>query len=94
MMNTFTYLGDVYMNFANTEDRRIDGFGLLNSKLGYKHTVGHFDFDVFAMGNNLTSQKNYTFLFVGNNNGDGDGDINPGYKKAYFFGGLNVSYKF
>ncbi len=102
LFNTFNYLGNVYSDFGNTNE--VKGFHHLNSKLGYKKTFGKFDLDAFVLGNNLTNQINYTFLFLGNNVGDNDPDsqypsnvatdITPGPKKAYFFGGLNLKYRF
>lgn len=99
--NTFSYLGDVYTDFENTN--LVKGYTQYNAKLGYKMQWGKFDFDVYAAGNNLTSQINYTFLFLGNNINDSDAnsnypgqktDLNPGPSKAYFFGGLNLKYHF
>lgn len=102
IINTFNYLDKVYTNFTNTNS--VKGFGLLNSKVGYKHTFGKFDFEAYVAGNNLTSQINYTFLFLGNNINDTDlgsqyygkaaTDVNPGPSKAYFFGGLNIKHHF
>ncbi|SEG27594.1 iron complex outermembrane recepter protein [Halpernia humi] len=99
--NTFTYLGDVYADFAN--ERLVKGFTQYNAKLGYKMRFGKFDTDLYIAGNNLTSQINYTFLFLGSNINDSDKgsqfgnqqtDLNPGPNKAYFFGGLNLKYHF
>jgi len=96
--NTFNYLGKVYSDFAN--ENLVKDYSLLNMKLGYKKTFGKYDVDVFAIGNNLTNQKNYTFLFVGNNTNDNKAtnllnyaDVNPGPRKAYFFFGLNLKYQ-
>lgn len=100
-VNTFTCLGDVYADFKN--ENLVKGFSQYNAKIGYKKTVGNWDVDVFLAGNNLTSQINYTFLFLGNNINDTDPDSNyvgqktditPGSSKAYFFGGVNVKYRF
>ena len=99
--NTFNYMGKVYSDFAN--ENLVKDFGLFNMKLGYKKSFGKYDVDVFAIGNNLTSQKNYTFLFLGNNTNDNKtdsdslldyADVNPGPSKAYFFYGLNLKYNF
>lgn len=99
--NTFSYLSGVYTDFDNTN--LVKGFTQYNAKLGLRKTLGKFDFDIYAAGNNLTSQINYTFLFLGNSINDSDAgsnypnqktDINPGPKKAYFFGGLNLKYHF
>ncbi|MCW3160199.1 TonB-dependent receptor [Chryseobacterium oryctis] len=101
LINTYNYLGNVYADFANTN--LVKGFGLLNSKIGYKKSFGKFDIDAYVMGNNLTNQINYTFLFLGNSINDSDAngypkgvatDLNPGPNKAYFFYGLNLKYRF
>ena len=102
MNNTYNMMGDVYTDFANTN--KVRGYSLLNSKIGYKHVSPKVDFDVYVAGNNLTSQINYTFLFLGNSINDSDPgngfpagvstDINPGPSKANYFGGVSVRYKF
>ncbi|MNY35196.1 hypothetical protein D3C86_1695840 [compost metagenome] len=95
-------MGSVYSDFAN--ENKVNSFGLLNSKIGYKHSFNKFDVDLFVMGDNLTNQINYTFLFYGNSINDSDNDnqyngnsftdVNPGPNKAYFFTGFNVKYNF
>jgi iron complex outermembrane recepter protein len=100
--NTYNVIGDVYTDFANTNN--VKGFALLNSKLGYKISGKKMDFDVYFAGNNLTNEINYTFLFLGNSINDSDAgsnypsgvatDVNPGPSKAYYFGGVNVKFKF
>ena len=102
LYNTFNWLGDVYSDFGN--ENKVKGFHQLNSKFGYRKSLGKFDLDAYMMGNNLTNQINHTFLFLGNSVGDNDPDsqypaniatdITPGPKKAYFFGGLNLKYRF
>lgn len=102
LYNTFNYLGDVYTNFENSI--KVKGYHQLNTKIGYKHSFGHWDLDAYIAGNNITSQLNYTFLFLGNNVGDKDTvnnvastiatDITPGPSKAYFLYGLNIAYRF
>lgn len=101
MNHTFNYLGDVYSDFGNTN--LVKGFGLYHVKMGYQKNIGKFNFDVFVIGNNLTNQINYTFLFSGNSQKNGDDnsnyanvqtDITPGYLKASFFYGFNVKYEF
>ncbi|QBA20068.1 TonB-dependent receptor [Chryseobacterium indologenes] len=100
LVNTYNYLGNVYSDFNNSN--LVKGFGLLNSKLGFKKSFNKLDLDLYVMGNNLSSQINYTFLFLGNNINDSDKgsnytvptDLNPGPGKAYFFYGFNVKYRF
>ncbi|BFO67489.1 TonB-dependent receptor [Chryseobacterium sp. KCF3-3] len=101
-INTLNYVSDVYTDFGNTN--KVKGFHQYNAKLGYKHRFGKWDFDGYIAGNNLTSQINYTFLFLGNSVNDSDSDSNypagvatdvsPGPSKAYFFGGFNLTYHF
>ena len=102
LQNTFSYMGTVYTDFANTT--KVKSFALLNSKIGYKHSFGKFDADIFVIGNNLTNQINYSFLFYGHSINDSDldnqylgtvsTDVNPGPDKAYYFTGFNLKYNF
>ncbi|MDO5615928.1 MAG: TonB-dependent receptor [Cruoricaptor ignavus] len=101
LQNTFNYLGAVYSDFANTN--LVKSYYLLNAKAGYRGTWKKMDYDIFLIGNNLTNQLNYTFLFLGNNANDVDRgsqygnaptDITPGPKKAYFWGGMTLKYNF
>ncbi|WP_313001860.1 TonB-dependent receptor [Chryseobacterium gleum] len=100
LVNTYNYLGNVYSDFNN--ENLVKGFGLLNSKLGFKKSFNKLDLDLYVMGNNLTNQINYIFLFLGSNINDSDKgsnyivptDLNPGPGKAYFFYGFNVKYRF
>lgn len=107
--NTFSYLGDVYADFANTN--KVGSFTQYNAKLGYRQSFRfarfapkNFDLDVFVAGNNLSNQINYTFLFLGNSVNDSDKgsgflaavatDLTPGPSMAYFFGGFALKYHF
>ena len=102
LQNTFSYMGTVYTDFANTT--KVKSFALLNSKIGYKHSFGKFDADIFVIGNNLTNQINYSFLFYGHSINDSDldnqylgtvsTDVNPGPDKAYYLTGFNLKYNF
>ena len=102
LQNTYSYMGTVYTDFANTT--KVKSFALLNSKIGYKHSFGKFDADIFVIGNNLTNQINYSFLFYGNSINDSDldnqylgtasTDVNPGPDKAYYLTGFNLKYNF
>lgn len=98
--NTFMQMGDVFTDFGNTIN--VPSFQQYNAKLGWKHAFSKagLEIDLYVAGNNLTSQRNYTFLFVGNAVGDSDPgsgypagtttDVTPGPSKAYFFGGINL----
>lgn len=102
LRNTFNYLSDVYTDFSN--ETNVKGFSQYNAKIGYKKSFGNWEADVYLAGNNLTNQINYAFVFVGNAVGDNDlgngypvgtiTDINPGYAKSYFFGGMTLKYNF
>jgi iron complex outermembrane recepter protein len=100
--NTYNTMGAVYTDFANSN--KVQGYSLLNSKLGYQYKSKKYDIDLYFAANNITNQINYTFLFLGNNINDSDPgngyptgvttDVNPGPNKIYFFGGVNFKYKF
>lgn len=100
--NTFNYMDRIYTDFANTN--KVKAYHQINSRFGYKKTFGNFELDAYVIGNNLSNRINYTFVFLGNSINDGDPDsqypanvatdITPGPKKAYFFGGLNLKYRF
>ena len=102
LRNTYNTMGAVYTDFANSN--KVKGFSLLNSKVGYQHKGKKYDIDLYFAANNITSQINYTFLFLGNNINDADPgngypagvstDVNPGPSKIYFFSGVNFKYKF
>lgn len=100
VQNTYNYMGTVYTDFANTN--KVNSFALFNSKIGYKRRFGKFDADIFVIGNNLTNQINYSFLFYGHSINDSDldnqylgntsTDVNPGPDKAYYFAGFNLRF--
>lgn len=73
-----------------------DAYTLLSAKLGYRHAIGqHLQLDVFAGGNNLTSSRYYTMVFLNANfNGAAPNIYLPGPYKANWYGGFNLSYKF
>ncbi|RTZ49245.1 hypothetical protein EJ377_00425 [Chryseobacterium arthrosphaerae] len=60
LANTIIY-GGVYTDFANTN--KVRSFGLLNSKLDITQ-LQQMGPGCFVIGNNLTNQINYTFLFT------------------------------
>jgi iron complex outermembrane receptor protein len=66
------------------------GFTLLNSKIGYRQTFGHFDLDAYFGANNMTSVRYYQMVFV-----DQLPDAYlPGPRDINYYGGLNVKYTF
>lgn len=68
-----------------------DSFGLLNAKIGFRHTLGkHFDLDLFAGARNITGTQYYTMIFVNQL----DDAYLPGPHKINYFGGVNLRYIF
>jgi iron complex outermembrane recepter protein len=66
-------------------------YSLLNAKIGFQHSFGnHFDLDVFAGANNITSTQYPIKIFV---NQLPDAFV-PGPAKANFYGGVNFKYNF
>jgi len=65
-------------------------FYLLNTKIGFKKSVNHFEFDIYAGSNNMTGSQYYQMVFV---NQLPDAFI-PGPDEINFFGGINIKYNF
>lgn len=67
-----------------------DSYSLLNAKLGYRMSFGHFDLDAYAGADNITGEKYYIMLFL---NQLDDAYI-PAPLDTVFYGGLNLKYNF
>src|SRR5258705_2062947 len=63
-------------------------YSLLNAKLGFRHSFGHFDLDTYFAANNIGGTKYPIMIFV---NQFPDSYI-VGPKNATVFGGLNLKY--
>lgn len=90
LYGNITYLFRDTMPFTPDGLHKALGFGLLNAKLGYRKTMGHFDFDAFVGINNITRIRYYQMVFV---NQLPDAYL-PGPRDTNYFGGLNVKYTF
>lgn len=78
------------MPFTSDGLNETDSYGLLNTKVGYRNSLGHFDMDVYAGANNITGTQYYQMVFV---NQLPDAYI-PGPNEINFFGGINIKYNF
>lgn len=67
-----------------------DSYSLLNAKLGYRISFGHFDLDAYVGADNITGEKYYIMLFL---NQLDDAYI-PAPLDTVFYGGLNLKYNF
>ncbi len=67
-----------------------DSYNLLNAKLGYRMSFGHFNLDAYAGADNITGEKYYIMLFL---NQLDDAYI-PAPLDTVFYGGLNLKYNF
>ena len=67
-----------------------NSYSLLNAKLGYRMSFGHFDLDAYAGADNITGEKYYLMLFL---NQLDDAYI-PAPLDTVFYGGLNLKYNF
>jgi iron complex outermembrane receptor protein len=85
---TYNYRSEMY--FTSDMANMAKAYSLLNAKLGYKKTIGHFDLNAYAGAMNITSSQYYYMVFV---NQLPDAYI-PAPNKINYFGGLNVNYNF
>lgn len=93
--NTGLYLNATYLHrdaMPITSDGLINtnAYDLINSKIGFRKTLGHFDADVYVGANNMASKQYYQMVFI---NQQPDTYL-PGPKDINYFGGLNLKYNF
>lgn len=88
--------GNVYYNYRSKMPYTSNGlnetnaYSLLNAKLGFRKSIKHFDFDIYAGANNITGTQYYNMVFV---NQLPDAYI-PAPNEINFFGGVNLKYTF
>ncbi len=78
------------MYFTSDELNQTSSYTLLNAKLGYKHTFGHFGLDVYFGANNITGTQYYYMVFL---NQLPDAYLAAPYEINYY-GGVNLKYTF
>ncbi len=77
--------------FTSDGENKTKKYSLLNSKIGYQHSLSaHFDLDAFFGVNNITGIQYPIIVFV---NQLPDAYI-PAPYKANYFGGINLKYNF
>ena len=84
----YNHRGPMY--FTSDEAHQTESYGVLNAKLGYRKTLGHFGLDVFAGANNIAGTQYYYMVFL---NQLPDAYI-PAPREINFFGGANLKYVF
>jgi iron complex outermembrane receptor protein len=94
--NSGLYFNAVYMHrdaMPITSDGLLmtDPYELLNSKIGYRKSLGqHFDLDAYFGANNMMSKQYYQMVFI---NQQPDTYL-PGPNHINYIGGLNLRYIF
>lgn len=90
------FYGNVYYNYRSSMPYTSDGvnetsaYNLLNAKIGFRKTIRHFGFNLYAGANNITGTQYYNMVFV---NQLPDAYI-PAPKEINFWGGINLKYTF
>jgi iron complex outermembrane receptor protein len=89
------YFNAVYMHrdaMPITSDNSLmtDAYELLNSKIGFRKSISHFDVDLYFGANNITNKQYYQMVFI---NQQPDTYL-PGPRWVNYFGGVNVKYTF
>lgn len=85
---TFNYRDAMY--FTSDELHQTDSYNLLNAKIGFRKTINHIRFDIYAGARNITGSQYYEMVFV---NQLPDAYI-PGPSEINYYGGVNVGYVF
>ncbi len=86
-----TYSHRGVIPYTSDNVNKTESFSLVNAKLGFQHSIGdHFDLDVYAGANNITSTQYYFMVFLN--------QLPDAYLAAPFdvnyFGGVNLKYNF
>jgi iron complex outermembrane receptor protein len=89
------YLNGTYMHrdaMPVTSDGKImtSDYDLLNSKIGYRKSFGHFDVDAYLGANNMASKQYYQMVFI---NQQPDTYL-PGPRWINYYAGVNLKYTF
>jgi iron complex outermembrane receptor protein len=89
------YFNAVYMHrdaMPITSDNLImtNAYDLLNSKIGFRKSISHFDIDAFFGANNIGNKQYYQMVFI---NQQPDTYL-PGPRWINYFGGVNLKYTF
>ncbi|HTH57036.1 MAG TPA: TonB-dependent receptor [Cyclobacteriaceae bacterium] len=92
---TGAYFNAVYMHrdaMPITSDGLImtNAYDLLNSKIGFRKSIAHFDVDVYFGANNIGNKQYYQMVFI---NQQPDTYL-PGPRWINYFGGVNLKYTF
>ncbi len=84
----FNYRDAMY--FTSDELNQTKSYSLLNAKIGYHHTFGHFGLDAYFGANNITGTQYYYMVFLN--------QLPDAYLAApneiNYFGGVNLKYTF
>ncbi|RYD79121.1 MAG: TonB-dependent receptor [Sphingobacteriales bacterium] len=79
------------MPFTSDGKNITESYSLVNAKIGFRRELSkHFDLDIFAGANNITSEKYYYMVFL---NQLPDAYI-PAPNEINYFGGVNLKYNF
>jgi len=78
------------MYFTSDELNKTESYSLLNAKLGYGRTFGHFNLDIYGGANNIFSTQYYYMVFL---NQLPDAYL-PAPYDINFYGGINLKYIF
>ncbi len=86
---TYSYRDKMFYTSDNKNETK--PFNLLNTKIGYSHTIiQHISIDAYLGINNITQNQNYAMVFL---NQLPDAYI-PAPREANYFGGVNLKYNF
>ena len=97
---TYQYVDKVPVTFDNSTWMK--SYSLLDAKVGYKTSLGHYLLDAYVGGTNLGGSTYYNAIFVGPNykglaqgpdSGTGDGFILPAPYGAQYYANLKITYK-
>lgn len=89
----YQYIDEMPINLENTA--YAPAFGLLNAKVGFRHSFDKFNIDLFIGGQNLTGALHYNMVILNQapRFGNAPRVFLPGSYEAIFFGGIKLNYQ-
>ncbi|HJY64888.1 MAG TPA: TonB-dependent receptor [Ignavibacteria bacterium] len=91
LKSNIQYVGEMFVNDANTDNLKTDAYTLVNAQIGFDLNFNKFRLIAYGGMNNLFDKKYVAFINI---NSDANFDYYEAGLRRNFFGGLTLAYIF